>query len=481
MKKAAVLLTLILAVAGAAWAGNGNGNGPCGGQSITNANHFSYSSLSLSTYTFNGTGGSSVQFSFIVTAPGGGQVFPGCNTLDTANFLVQDITEVADANGNPVDVDLDPSLGIGAGIAGAFAFSPTSYIFGIGASETVTVTLTNPNVASSGYGTYDVKLAAKDTVPTSTGIGVGSGAHLTLVLAAPLCSDTEAPTVTPVSPNGAEQKLGQVGVVFTAIDPDTPIGCGTGIVYMGYSVKSAGGTDHSSELGGLSYSVGAPAQPATLPQPAGVLVTATGTFNPKGWSGTDGTVNGAPFTNSFLSGIGTYTITETASDGTHTGTNTDTFSVDYIVSFTKELVTGGSGRGSCATRTGTNGQGCQVHLEFEVNRSNVTSDGAFMVDKTVAVALRTGATGSSPTASSYVAVHYFSSTCDNPHNYVDIQTTTGVAGCAAGADNLYDTMFTRGDLLNGTITSPGPYVADVWFLDVDGNWVLEGTSPGFTF
>lgn len=441
------------------------GNGKCGGQPITNANHFFYSGLTLETYPFNGTGGSVGPFYFDVTAPSGGQVFPDCGTPDTAQFQVQDITLVTNASGVTVNTDLDTSSGVGAEIAQAFSFTPSSNAFSVGDEVTVSVTLTNPNVDPTAYGTYSVKLAAKETNPSSDGIGVGPGVDFTLVLGPPLsaCTDTTLPIVTPIEPSGVAQELGLVEVKFSATDPVVP-GCTDQLVSMNYSAASAGGTDHSAQLGSLTEDL-------TLPQAAGVIVTGTGSFKPRGWTGSDGTVNGRAFASDWLSGIGTYTITETAEDSNNnTGTASDTFSVQYTLTEGHTVATGGN-----------SGKPGQVHYVFTVNRSADTSDGAFMVDETIAVAVRLASSnaGTSPTAGVYLARNYFG--CGNPHGNVQIYTTTNLA-CSFSptpSDNYYATDFIS--KTDWSASSSAAYVADIWFLDVDGNWVNEGSLASETF
>jgi hypothetical protein len=42
----------------------------------------------------------------------------------------------------------------------------------------------------------------------------------------------------------------------------------------------------------------------------------------------------------------------------------------------------------------------------------------------------------------------------------------------------YQTHFKRGDL---GVHNPATYVAKVYCMDIDNNWMLQGTSPTVTF
>jgi len=122
--------------------------------------------------------------------------FATCNSTDTANIFVRDITQIGDANGNPLDSPIDitsTNPALASQIAAAFGFSPNPVTFNPGeAPVTIMVTISNPGVDPSAYGVYDVNLAAKDQTPGSAGIGVASGSDFILHLIAPTnsCTDT---------------------------------------------------------------------------------------------------------------------------------------------------------------------------------------------------------------------------------------------------------------------------------------------------
>jgi hypothetical protein len=440
-------------------------NGPCGGQTIATPSHFTYSAPNPSSATLAGSTGSA-SVTFTVTPPSGGAVFTTCNATDTANIFVRDITQTGDANGNPLTSPVDitstnPSLA--SQIAAAFSFSPNPVTFTPGeAPVTITVMINNPGVDPSAYGVYDINFAAKDQTPGSAGIGVASGSDFILRLIAATCSgDVTKPGVTITSPTG-DQVLGVIPVEFTAKDPDMPTGCGTGVVSMSAEVESALYESSSHASGFHELLIDSSTNTGTispgLPVAAGVTVTADTNFTPEGGSGTDGTESGTFFTSSAFSGIGNYTFEVKATDGAgNTGTASKNFYVAYNVDFTTEqnVSTGGSSPKS------------NVHLKFTVNRSGTISDGAFMVDETVAVALRTGTSpGSDPTDSTYSLVHYFG--CGAVGSNVQIITGTGVSTCGTSTTDTYQTDFS-----NITVNT---YYADVWFKDVDGTWRLEGTS-----
>jgi hypothetical protein len=192
---------------------------------------------------------------------------------------------------------------------------------------------------------------------------------------------------------------------------------------------------------------------ATLPVGAGSLVTGTGAFIPAGGTGT---ADALAFTGSSRSGIGSYTINATATDGAgNIGSGTKSFNVKYAASFTQAGTTppcGSVGPGS--------GPSCTGRFKFTVNRSNVTSDGAFMFDRTVVVKLvRTS-------DNTVVATHSFGAGAI----HVDVQIDAVAL--------QYQTHFRRGD-----VGAPGPvtHVAKVYFRDVDNNLVLQATSSSVTF
>ncbi len=99
-------------------------------------------------------------------------------------------------------------------------------------------------------------------------------------------------------------------------------------------------------------------------------------------------------------------------------------------------------------------------FQFTVNRSNVTSDGAFMYDHTVVVELVRSSDNL------VIKTHTFGT--GDPKDVVKIDTT----------GFIYQTNFRRGDL---PASGPVTYKAKVYFLDVDGNLVLQATSDAVTF
>jgi hypothetical protein len=404
---------------------------------------------------------------FTVTPPSGGAVFATCNSTDTANIFVRDITQTGDANGNPLDSPIDitsTNPALASQIAAAFSFSPNPVIFTPGeAPVTITVAISNPGVDPSAYGVFDINFAAKDVTPGSAGIGVASGSDFVLHLIAPTntCDDTTKPDVTITEPAG-DQLLGVIPVEVTANDPDVPQGCGTGVASMSADVESALYVSSNGMMGFHQLLLDSATNTGTFDHsftvPAGITVTGDANFTPTGGSGTNGTVSGTFFAASALSGIGSYTINAQATDGANNvGTAIKSFSVTYDVSFSQSQNVGSGG--NPATKS-------NIHLKFTVNRSNVSpNDGAFMVDETVAVALRTATNaGSDPTDSTYSFVNYFG--CGAIGSNVQIVTSTG-SPCATGT-NVYQTDFS-GIAIN-------TYYADVWFKDVDGTWRLEGGS-----
>jgi hypothetical protein len=436
-KKLVVIFSSIIFLALASTALEGK-NGPCGGQTIATPSRFTYSAPTPASVTFMGMSGSS-SATFTVTPPSGGAVFATCNSTDTANIFVRDITQTGDANGNPLDSPIDitsTNPALASQIAAAFSFSPNPVIFTPGeAPVTITVAISNPGVDPSAYGVFDINFAAKDVTPGSAGIGVASGSDFVLHLIAPTntCDDTTKPDVTITEPAG-DQLLGVIPVEVTANDPDIPQGCGTRVASMSADVESALYVSSNGMMGFHQLLLDSATNTGTFDHsftvPAGITVTGDANFTPKGGSGTNGTVSGTFF---------------------------KSFSVTYDVSFSQSQNVGSGG--NPATKS-------NIHLKFTVNRSNVSpNDGAFMVDETVAVALRTATNaGSDPTDSTYSFVNYFG--CGAIGSNVQIVTSTG-SPCATGT-NVYQTDFS-GIAIN-------TYYADVWFKDVDGTWRLEGGS-----
>jgi hypothetical protein len=428
----------------------------CGGADIANG-PFAYSTPSVTQTTFNGMGGSPVPTSFTITAPSvNGQndanvidVFPGegndqdCSSRAYAAIGVLEISKVGDANGNPLltPEPLDPFSGVGHIIAGAFSLTPTSYLFGIGEQITVNVSISNPDLSPVYYGDYDIKLAAQ---APGSGIGVGNGPHFFLSLRGPSATDTTPPVLSVTKP-GADEILGVIGVEITAMDPTGPVA--SGLASINATVSSAKGT-----VSGLPIAL---VFNPSLPQPAGVVVTATGSFTPTGGApgSTAGTKDGPPFTPALRSGIGSYTINARASDvAGNVGEGSKTFNVKYDVAFTDQSVPGGC---SAISKPGS----CTGRFQFTVRRSDETSDGEFMVDQTVLVQLVTN--------NSVVAQHVFGTTAI--HEVVQIDSE----------NEVYQTHFKRGDLPGSP--SYAAYRVQVYFQAVDGEWMLHATSDALSF
>ena len=416
--------------------------------------------------TFIGSTGSPVSLSFTVTAPnatGGIIVFPGqgqnaCTGTADAAIGVLEITQVADAAGNV----LDPAVDIGSTnpalftqIADAFGislddltFTPASVLtsFTPGSSDSVFVDVGNPGVAPANYGEYEVKLASH---APGAGIGVGPGIEFDLTLKAPSVSDTTPCVVTINTPTTAAETLGPIAVSVQAYDPSP----GSGLASLSASISSAGGTVSNVNIP-LTLS-------STLPVAAGVTVTGTGSYTPTGGTGTAGTTDALAFTSTGRSGIGTYTVTASCTDvDGNSAQKSVTFAVNYAVSFTKAFVPNG------CTSSHTNA--CKGMFQFDVNRSSVTSDGAFMFDHTVKLNLVSGANSSSnscTTGTLAVVSHPYGTGSINSFTQID-------------ATPLYQTNF---DGSNTTAVPFGSYVAQACFLDVDGNPDLQATSSSVTF
>jgi hypothetical protein len=426
----------------------------CGGADIATG-PFNYSTPSIIQTTFNGMNGSPISTSFTITAPSvQGQndatvidVFPGegnnqvCSPTADATISVLEISKVGDATGNllVVPVSLDPFSGVGAVIAGAFSLSPSSNTFSVGATITVNVVVSNPNLSPSDYGDYDIKLAAK---ADGYGIGVGNGPHFFLSLRAVTANDTTPPVVSVTKPSG-DEILGVIGVEVTAFDPDGPVA--SGLASISASVSSARGT-----VSGLPISL---AFDRSLPQPAGVVVTGTGSFTPTGGApgSTEGTTDAAAFTSGSRSGIGSYTINTEARDvAGNIGYGSKSFNVKYDVAFTDQSVPGGCNAGKL--------NACAGRFKFTVKRSNVTSDGAFMFDHTVVVKL-----------------------VRSDNNVIAAKHVFGTASIndVVQIENLeYQTNFKHSDLPGSPAWAS--YKLQVYFLDVDGNEMLQAESSSLS-
>ena len=440
----------VIAIAGAvlfaaapAWAA---ADPSCRGSEIANG-PFSYSPGDLGAHTFVGADATATTASFTITAPGqaGDTVFPAqsggpCQESASAEIRVFGIEKVGDAEGNmldeTVDVPIDSPLGLQ--IAAAFFLDPSSHLFSIGESLTVNVTIGNPLLGAGDFGDYVITLKAQ---AIGAGIGVGSGTRFLLGLRAPTVNDLVPPTVTINKPTG-DDILGPVSVEITAVDP-VP---GTGVNTMGASISSAANTVSNVAIS-LSLN-------QALPVASGVLVTGTGTFSPVGGTGTAGTTSGTAFTSAARSGIGSYTLTASATDvAGNTGTAAKPFKLTYALEFTKA-----SAQPPCATGGTSN---CTGQFQFTLRRSSVTSDGAFMFDQTVRVELVNTA------SNAVVAAHTYGTG--------DIKAWVQIDAAAF----QYQTNFRRGDIA-GAVSS-ATYEAKVYCKDVDGNWMLQGTSPTVTF
>ena len=116
-----MFLSTILMLALASTAAFGQ-TGKCGAADIANG-PFTYTALSVTQATFNGSGGSLVNSDFSITSPSvdlkqqtdAPDVFPGegkqpCTSTAPATISALEIQKVGDASGNPIDPEnLDPS------------------------------------------------------------------------------------------------------------------------------------------------------------------------------------------------------------------------------------------------------------------------------------------------------------------------------------------------------------------------------------
>ncbi|MRR06140.1 MAG: hypothetical protein EG828_04225 [Deltaproteobacteria bacterium] len=451
-KRALIFLSAVLLLATAS--NNALATGKCDGADIANG-PFVYTSLSLNQATFNGPGGAQVSTNFSVTAPSVDtkqqtalpDLFPGegqqtCTATAFATISALEIQKVGDAEGNPIlPIAIDSSSILGQLIAGAFSFTPSSQTFAIGETANIAVDISNPNVSPEDYGDYDIKLAAK---APGYGIGVGDGPHILLSLRASTATDTTPPTVNITKPSG-DEILGVIPIEIKAVDPDTPP-VATGLNSIIATVSSAGGA-----VSNLSIPL---TLDLPLPVAAGIMVTGTGCFTPIGGTGPAGTTNDLAFTSSSRSGIGSYTINAQATDGAgNTGYGSNTFAVKYDVTFSQQ-----SAPPACTTKTGTPGSNCTAMFQFSANRSNITSDGAFMYDHTVVVKLVRD-------DGMVMAAHSYG---------------TGSILSQVQIDPDYKTHFKRGDLA-GSPTAAGTYKAYVYFLNVDGSEILQATSNNVIF
>ena len=203
------------------------------------------------------------------------------------------------------------------------------------------------------------------------GIGVGSGTRYMLGLRAPAATDTVPSTVTVNKPS--DDEVWSDGRRSRRRRSHA----GKWVNWMGATIISAGGT--------VSNLVIALALDHSLPFAAGVTVTGTGTFYPAGGTGATGTTLETAFTSAARSGIGTYTLTASATDvAGNTGSTAKAFKLTYALEFTKA-----SAQPTCA---GGGTSNCTGQFHFTLRRSSVTSNGALMFDRTVPVDLVNTAT-----------------------------------------------------------------------------------------
>jgi len=428
-----VALALVLGLAGAAMAAKG-------GQTKYATGPFSYDPALAGEAMFLGNVGGPVSANFTIYAPSGGTSFPSGDTAP-ASIRVFGIEKVADADGNPLltpeDIPLDSALGIL--IAGAFALTPNSNTFIPGSFIRVSVSVANPPVSASEYGDYIVTMKAQSP---GSGVGVGSGSRFKLSLRAATQTDTTPPTVVINSPaDGSSPILGPIAVSITANDPVE----GTGVASISAKVSSAGSavTDQVIPL---------TIAPAPI-VPAGTDALGSGTFNPFGGTGPNGTTLLDAFDATTPSGIGSYTLEASASDavGNTSAPVTSGFQVKYDIQFTKQDFN-------------TNGQpkNFTAQFKFTVKRSSTTSDGAFMFDKTVTVKLVR-------TSDNFVVSTHVYGVGDIKDN-VQIDSTP-----------VYQTNFVKGIVFGATLPDPTQYKAELWFKDVDGTLVKQAESDPGTF
>jgi hypothetical protein len=405
---------------------------------------FTYDPALAGNSTFLGSLGGPDSGGFDVNAPGGGTIFPAGGSTAVAEIRVFGIEMVGDADGvalpQPIQIPLDSALGMQ--IAGAFVITPAIHEFYPGETLPVDVTVNNPAVDPDAFGDYVVVMKAQ---ANGIGIGVGSGSRYNLSLRPLSDSDTVEPVVTIDSPaDSSSHILGNISVDIRANDP-VP---GGGVDSISAWISSSGGAVSNQAI----------ALTDNTPQPAGTDATASGTFTPVGGAGAAGTSSAMAFTSSNRSGIGSYTLTAEATDGAgNTGQATSNFSVKYGIAFTQE-------QGQINTGQPANSVG---RFKFEVLRSGVTSDGAFMYDHTVVVRLVR------ISDNAVMREHTFFGPGSGVQNQVVIESPDTV-------DAVYHTNFRRGDLA-GSPSGSDSYKAVVLFEDVDGNLIVQAESVPVTF
>ena len=226
---------------------------------------FTYDPAVVGSVTYIGDAGEAVTGTVEICAPGGGPIFPAGDSSATADMRVFGIEQVSDVDGQPLDEPLEVPLDspLGMSLVQAFSLAPDSYTFFPGDCVDINVTVHNPTVDDAYYGDYVVTIKAQ---AVGSGIGVGSGARYHLSLRGATDTDTTLPTVMIISPSdGSSHLLGVLSVKITAIDP-VP---GTGVDTIRATVSSAGGAVSNEAM----------ALTDNAPQPAGSLVTATGTLS----------------------------------------------------------------------------------------------------------------------------------------------------------------------------------------------------------
>jgi hypothetical protein len=426
-------------------AGNVIANGP-----------FDYTGTTLSDVSFSGTGGAQQSAGTLKVCAGDNQstVFPADSHDGTeqptavATFSVFDITQVEDASGNLINVDIPLGSADGARIVNAVTIDPNTWTFyadGTHCPSTSTVTVNNPNLPD--YGQYQITVKAQ---AIGTGIGTGPGGTFKLTATPSSCLDTTAPNVTINTPlNGSAPLLGAIPVSITANDPDTPIGCGTGVVSITSTVSSAGGIINNQTV-----------QLTTdVPKPAGVDAHGTGNFTPiDGAAG--GLASGSPTpglfnVNPIPSGIGRYTLKAFATDGAGNVGEADAgLTVNYNVVFS--MATGNIVSGHPANSS--------AKFVFTANRAgSPSSDGAFMEDQSVTLVLQPCGGGDPINP---VAQHVYGT--GDVKDVVQFDPTTGA----------YQTHFVRSDI---GASSSASYQAEVYFMDVDNVLIKEKTSSCVSF
>lgn len=423
------LAFLLVAASGTTWAQGRKGVSIATGP-------FTYNPGTMGSGTFLGMGGTPVDTGFTLCPPGGGTIFPAGGSSANAAIRVFDILKTGDADGNslldPVSVPLSSVLG--STIASAFAINPSNPTVYPGYCFNVDVTVYNPGVLPEDFGDYVVTVKAQ---AVGSGIGVGSGSRFNLSLRAATLTDTMPPVVNIVEPaDSSTHILGQLEVEIEATDPAPGSGLGSGAINA--TISSAGGTVLNMPIPLADDG----------PKAAGQLLTAGALLTPTGGAGAAGTTEASAFTGASRSGIGTYTISATATDlaGNTSSPVTSTFQVKYNVQFTTQ--TG-------SINTGNPGQS-NGHFIFTAKRS----DGTFMYDQTVVVELRK--------ASDDSLVKTHTRTSGSGVNEAVVFTSTP----------SYETRFRRQDI---GVSTADAYYARVLFMDVDGTLVQQAVSINVTF